>query len=223
DTLVENDATTHIKHNQSTTIDNDRYSHIKVNDHHTVSGEARTKIAKSQTLMIEGELHVKAGKVWVNEAGTEIHIKAGEQVIIEAGNEITLKAGGSFVKVDPSGVSLSGAGVNLNSGGSAGSGSGFGGELPFNAKALIQEEQKHIMEFFYMDPELQPYAGTKYKAVLSDGTELTGALDEDGYAKLENVPNGVARIHYLSDEAFDDIPRESISKVVNRLDSLLGA
>ncbi|WP_077334984.1 type VI secretion system Vgr family protein [Vibrio ruber] len=222
DTLVENDATTHIKHNQSTTIDNDRYSHIKVNDHHTVSGEARTKIAKSQTLMIEGELHVKAGKVWVNEAGTEIHIKAGEQVIIEAGNEITLKAGGSFVKVDPSGVSLSGAGVNLNSGGSAGSGSGFAGEMPFNAKALIQEEKKHIMEFFYMDPELQPYAGTKYKAVLSDGTELTGTLDGDGYAKIENVPNGVARVHYISDEAFVDTPRESISKVVNRLDSLLG-
>jgi type VI secretion system secreted protein VgrG len=129
DTLVENDTTTDIKHNQSTTIDNDRYSHIKVNDHHTVSGEARSKIAKSQTLMIEGELHVKAGKVWVNEAGTEIHIKVGEQVIIEAGNEITLKAGGTFVKVDPSGVSLSGAGVNLNSGGSAGSGSGFGGEM----------------------------------------------------------------------------------------------
>ncbi|ASA57637.1 type VI secretion system Vgr family protein [Vibrio gazogenes] len=144
DTLVENDATTHIKHNQSTTIDNDRYSHIKVNDHHTVSGEARTKIAKSQTLMIEGELHVKAGKVWVNEAGTEIHIKAGEQVIIEAGNEITLKAGGSFVKVDPSGVSLSGAGVNLNSGGSAGSGSGFGGKnvmLPnSSAKATTAEQ-----------------------------------------------------------------------------------
>ncbi|MDW6001875.1 type VI secretion system Vgr family protein [Vibrio mangrovi] len=143
DMLIENDSTTYIKHNQSSTIDNDRYSHIKANDHHTVSGEARTKIAQSQTLMIEGELHVKAGRVWVNESGTEIHIKAGEHVVIEAGNEITLKAGGSFVKVDPSGVSLVGPGVNLNSGGSAGNGSGFGGEaaiLPqISAKATAIE------------------------------------------------------------------------------------
>ncbi|MDW6001376.1 type VI secretion system Vgr family protein [Vibrio mangrovi] len=147
DTLIENDATTHIKHNQSTTIDNDRYSHIKVNDHHTVSGEARTKIAQSQSLVIEGELHVKAGKVWVNEAGTEIHIKAGDNVVIEAGSEITLKAGGSFVKVDPSGVSLSGAGVNLNSGGSAGSGSGVSAQAAVLPKVLDKAAATNEAEF----------------------------------------------------------------------------
>ncbi|MFM2487015.1 type VI secretion protein VgrG, partial [Celerinatantimonas yamalensis] len=39
------------------------------------------------------------------------------------------KAGGSFVKVDASGVSLVGPAINLNSGGSAGSGSGYAGKI----------------------------------------------------------------------------------------------
>jgi type VI secretion system secreted protein VgrG len=138
DALVENDATEHVKQNRNLTIDHDRYSRIKANDHHTVSGEARTQIGQSQSLVIDGELHLKAGEVWVNESGTEIHIKAGEKVVLEAGNELTLSAGGSFVKVDPSGVSLSGAMVNLNSGGRAGDGSGFGGELPENPRILIE-------------------------------------------------------------------------------------
>ncbi|MEH6560492.1 MAG: type VI secretion system tip protein VgrG, partial [Marinobacter sp.] len=51
-------------------------------------------------------------------------IKAGQKVVIEAGAEITLKAGGSFVKIDPSGVSMSGVTIKLNAGGAAGKGSG---------------------------------------------------------------------------------------------------
>ncbi|MDF5382803.1 type VI secretion system tip protein VgrG, partial [Vibrio parahaemolyticus] len=53
-----------------------------------------------------------------------------QKVVIEASSEITLKAGGSFIKIDASGVSLVGSGINLNSGGSAGSGKGVAGKLP---------------------------------------------------------------------------------------------
>jgi type VI secretion system secreted protein VgrG len=127
--LIEHDQTVDVKHDHHVTVENDRYSHIKANDHLTVSGEQRHKVAQTQSLTIDGALHIKTGQVWVNDAGTEIHIKAGQKVTIEAGTEITVKAGSSFVKVDPSGVSLSGPGVNLNSGGSAGSGSGFGGAV----------------------------------------------------------------------------------------------
>lgn len=57
---------------------------------------------------------------------------------MEAGNELTIKAGGSFIKVDAGGVHVVGSAINLNSGGSAGSGSGYGGkmaELPHQMKA----------------------------------------------------------------------------------------
>ncbi|SHH61307.1 Phage-related baseplate assembly protein [Vibrio aerogenes CECT 7868] len=128
DLITENDEIHHVKHDRHLTIENNRWTHIKKDSHLTVEEETREKITGNQSLVIDGEMHIKAGKVWVNETGTEVHIKAGETVVLEAGNELTLKAGGSFVKVDPGGVSLKGAKVGLNSGGSAGSGSGYAGE-----------------------------------------------------------------------------------------------
>ncbi|MFA0144326.1 hypothetical protein AB4430_21530, partial [Vibrio kanaloae] len=47
---------------------------------------------------------------------------------------------GSFVKVDASGVSLVGPGINLNSGGSAGSGSGFAGKMAEQPKSIKATE-----------------------------------------------------------------------------------
>ncbi|ENN6812332.1 type VI secretion system tip protein VgrG, partial [Vibrio fluvialis] len=161
DGLIENDHTRVIKHDKHLTVENDRFTQIKNNQHLTVGGESRESVTGNRTLMVEGSLHVKTGSVWVNESGTEVHIKAGQKVVIEAGSEITVKAGGSFVKVDPAGVHLSGAGVNLNSGGSPGSGSGFSGQaatLPGNLddappldapktvsyQALLQAEEAHV-------------------------------------------------------------------------------
>ncbi len=161
DGLIENDHTRVIKHDKHLTVENDRFTQIKNNQHLTVGGESRESVTGNRTLMVEGSLHVKTGSIWVNESGTEVHIKAGQKVVIEAGSEITVKAGGSFVKVDPAGVHLSGAGVNLNSGGSPGSGSGFSGQaatLPGNLddappldapktvsyQALLQAEEANV-------------------------------------------------------------------------------
>ncbi|EEX41698.1 type VI secretion system Vgr family protein [Vibrio furnissii] len=161
DSLIENDHTSVIQHDKHLTVENDRFTQIKNNQHLTVGGESRESVTGNRTLMVEGSLHVKTGSVWVNESGTEVHIKAGQKVVIEAGSEITVKAGGSFVKVDPAGVHLSGAGVNLNSGGSPGSGSGFSGQaatLPGNLddappldapktvsyQALLQAEEANV-------------------------------------------------------------------------------
>ncbi|MBY8275261.1 type VI secretion system tip protein VgrG [Vibrio fluvialis] len=161
DGLIENDHTSVIQHDKYLTVENDRFTQIKNNQHLTVGGESRESVTGNRTLMVEGSLHVKTGSVWVNESGTEVHIKAGQKVVIEAGSEITVKAGGSFVKVDPAGVHLSGAGVNLNSGGSPGSGSGFSGQaatLPGNLddappldapktvsyQALLQAEEANV-------------------------------------------------------------------------------
>jgi type VI secretion system secreted protein VgrG len=51
-------------------------------------------------------------------------------VVLEAGSEITVKVGGSFIKVDPSGVTLVGPTIKMNSGGSPGSGTGWAGSAP---------------------------------------------------------------------------------------------
>src|SRR5690606_6114509 len=45
--------------------------------------------------------------------------------VIDAGMELTASGGGSFLKLDPSGVTVSGATIKMNSGGAPGSGSGL--------------------------------------------------------------------------------------------------
>jgi len=129
-TLVENDMSEQIKRDKHLLVDNERISQIKGNDHLTIEGEQRTAIKLDVSLDVGGSLHQKVGQASTLEVGTEVHIKAGQKVVIEAGAEITLKAGGSFIKIDPAGVHLVGAAINLNSGGSAGSGSGYAGLLP---------------------------------------------------------------------------------------------
>ncbi|AQM20355.1 type VI secretion system Vgr family protein [Vibrio anguillarum] len=125
--LVLNDATTHIKHDKHLTVDNDQFGHIKNNQHLTVEGESRQKIALDHSLEVGGSLHQKIGEKTVFDSGNEVHLKAGNKLVLDAGNEITIKAAGSFIKVDGGGVYLVGPAINLNSGGSAGSGSGYGG------------------------------------------------------------------------------------------------
>ena len=141
---VLNDHTTHIKHDKHLTVDNDRFSKIINNQHLTVEGESRSKVSKDQTTIVDGNLHQKVGALHAVEAGSEVHLKSGAKIVVEAGAEMTLKVGGSFVKIDPAGVHIVGAAINLNSGGSAGSGSGYGGKvaaLPLGVESPLPPEE----------------------------------------------------------------------------------
>jgi type VI secretion system secreted protein VgrG len=128
--LIENDAAWHIKHDEHTDIDNERVTRIKANDHLTVEGEKRDHIKADYSLTVDASMHQKLGQSLLVDAGSEVHHKAGMKIVMEAGAELTLKVGGSFVKIDAGGVTLSGGSIKMNSGGSAGSGSGWGGQMP---------------------------------------------------------------------------------------------
>ena len=63
----------------------------------------------------------KLSQLYLLDAGhNEIHYYAGNKVVLDAGMELTAKGGGSFLKLDPGGVTLSGATIKINSGGAAG-------------------------------------------------------------------------------------------------------
>ncbi|MGY3879403.1 bacteriophage T4 gp5 trimerization domain-containing protein, partial [Aeromonas enteropelogenes] len=128
--LIENDAAWHIKHDEHRDIDNERVTRIKANDHLTVEGEKRDHIKADYSLTVDASLHQKLGQSWLTQAGQEVHVKAGAKVVLEAGSELTVKVGGCFIKVDGGGVTLVGPTIKMNSGGSPGSGSGWGGQMP---------------------------------------------------------------------------------------------
>ncbi|MFQ2772336.1 type VI secretion system tip protein TssI/VgrG [Aeromonas caviae] len=150
--LIENDAAWHVKHDEHRDIDNERVTRIKANDHLTVEGEKRDQIKADYSLTVDASLHQKLGQSLLVEAGQEVHIKVGDKLVLEAGSEITLKGGGSFVKVDPSGVKLVGPAIKLNAGGSAGSGSGWGGKAPVVPKGVEVVKAPELVELIKAIP-----------------------------------------------------------------------
>ncbi len=126
--MIEHDHSQDIRHDLHLLVDNDRYTQIQTNDHLTVDGEQRLQIAANQSCEIGGAFQQKVTQKTVLDSGSEVHLKGGNKVVLDAGSEITLKAGGSFVKVDAAGVHVVGPAIGLNSGGSAGSGSGYAGQ-----------------------------------------------------------------------------------------------
>ncbi len=74
-----------------------------------------------------------AGRDHALEAGNEAHVKA-KLLVLEADENLTIKSGGGFIRIDATGIYISGTLVRINSGGSAGSGSGAKPDAPLDAK-----------------------------------------------------------------------------------------
>ena len=126
-------------------MENHAFSHVKGNEHCSIDGERRESVGGNCSLAIGGTFYQSSANGILSEAGTEVHHKAGSKVVLDAGAELTIAAGGSLLKLDPSGVTLVGPGIKINSGGSPGSGSGQGvvmAELP----QMIEGDQPQAPE-----------------------------------------------------------------------------
>ena len=116
-----------------TRVENDDRQYVKNDRHIMIKNDHREKIDNDMSIQIGNNLDEKTGTKFAHEAGQEIHLKAGMKVIIEAGVQISLKVGGNFVDITPAGVTIVGTMVLINSGGSAGSGSGASPKDPDEA------------------------------------------------------------------------------------------
>jgi type VI secretion system secreted protein VgrG len=110
--------------NQDIVIQGYKKELIEKSDHLHVKGSRMETIGGSQSLTVGGSQQEKIGKKHAADVGEEIHLKAGMKVIIEAGVQLTIKGPGGFVDINPAGVTIQGTMVLINSGGSAGTGSG---------------------------------------------------------------------------------------------------
>ena len=143
--LTHNNRTEAIGHDSFLSVHHDRISEVHGDDHLTVRGQRHTQVDGDDHLIINASRHEKIGRAQLVEAGQEIHHKAGMKVVIEAGADITLQAGGSFIKLDPSGVTIVGSQVRINSGGSPGSGSGQAVQPPALPRHAEGEEHSHTV------------------------------------------------------------------------------
>ncbi|WP_444436857.1 type VI secretion system tip protein TssI/VgrG [Pseudomonas sp. A6] len=130
DENIEHDQKIRVGHERHDTVEANAYSEFKAEEHRTTHGDRKVEVRADDHLTVGNDQHLKLGNGQFIEAGQEIHLSAGLKVVLEAGSELTIKAGGSFVKLDGAGVTLSGATVRVNSGGSPGTGTAAAPLLP---------------------------------------------------------------------------------------------
>ncbi len=111
-------------------VGTDQLTKVKGDEHFHVMGDQNEKVGGTLSQNMGMDLQQKVGMNHAVDAGMEIHLKAGMTVVIEAGMSLTLKVGGNFVNIGPTGVTIVGTMVLINSGGAAGSGSGCSPTAP---------------------------------------------------------------------------------------------
>ena len=197
DLLTENDRAEVVKNDSHLTVGNNRVSQISANDNLTVDGDRKESVGADSSLTVNGNAHSQQGKAQLVEAGTEIHHKAGMKVVIETGAEITLKAGGSFIKVDPSGVTLSGPMVNMNTGGGPGVGTPAAAQAPGAPKSVAPEgvgkDEGALAETGQRQNAAAdtPPPATDYTALLKESTNKGASVVSD----CEYDENGRCTLH----------------------------
>jgi type VI secretion system secreted protein VgrG len=134
--LIKNNHMETVRNTSDHSVQAGRRTTIGAADHYHVKADRNEKVDGKQSLTVDGDQHEKVGSNHALEAGNEIHLKGGMKVIIEAGMQLSLKGAGGFIDIGPAGVTIQGTLVNINSGGSAGSGSGSSPTAPDDAEEV---------------------------------------------------------------------------------------
>jgi type VI secretion system secreted protein VgrG len=108
--------------------------HLKVGEGLHLASQDKLNLKSGKDLLGESgasiglksgtDLYLKIGQNFGAEAAMNVHIKGGMNLVLEAGTQLSIKGGAGSIVLDPSGVSITGPMVKINSGGSAGSGAG---------------------------------------------------------------------------------------------------
>lgn len=131
---AEKDLQTRVKHDSVESIGGDRQLTVAGNRSETVNGEQQYVVQKTRTSSVGtddgltvgsnltistgSDLGISVGGSAMHDMGQDIHINAGMNVVLQAGMQISLKAGGSSIVLGPAGVTIDGALVRINCGGS---------------------------------------------------------------------------------------------------------
>jgi len=196
--IVKRDRVEEVGRSAHTKVVKDRVSEIQGDDHLAVKGLQAVKVDGSLSLKVGGAV-AESFQSHAEQAATSIYLNAGTTAVIEAGAMITLKCGGSFVTIGPAGVTISGAMVMINSGGSAGSGSAGSLVAPMAVLAAMEadhadpgevpawkdqgkkdpaadapshqpdKDKSHYIEIALVDEAGKPVTGERVRVTLPDG------------------------------------------------------
>lgn len=113
---VEADSREYVGHDRLTTIGNDRKTLIKQHDNLHIQGNSRSLIEGDCSIHIQGGCATQIDGAYSLEATDGIALHASK-ISINVDQYISINGPGGFIKIDPSGVTIMGTMVLINSGG----------------------------------------------------------------------------------------------------------
>ncbi len=220
DIRVKNDCKETIEHDRHLIVKNDQYEQVKKDKYLQVTGNQTEKVDGNVHLKVGSNKEQKIGSKYAVDSGQEIHLKAGMSVTIEAGTSVTLKAGGNFVNIGPSGVSIKGTMVMINSGGAAGSGGGASPDTPKDPKEAEVGESGQRVD---LRPESKPPPQPPNLKILAQAAQNRAAnpaapsVEQVMQQALAAVPRPPARPQVPS------VPAPDIQTAIDQLKSSAAA
>ena len=134
---VKNDWKEHILRDRHRTVDGSTFLHTRGETHEILHGQRKTELFNNDNLTVHGDSHSDIQGSWLGEAGLELHLEAGIKIVLEAGAELELRAGGSSMVLNDAGIFLNGQAIDLNSGGTPGTGTPAAPLLPRTVQAPV--------------------------------------------------------------------------------------
>ncbi|MFT4929695.1 MAG: type VI secretion system secreted protein VgrG [Phenylobacterium sp.] len=117
--MVDGDTLSKVKGNVNNVFEADVMQQTTGNENYKVDGDRIQQVGGTEHLKASQNINIESGQNFGVKAGQNVEVKGGMNINLTAGTTINLKAGGSFISIGPSGVSIKGAMVMINSGGSA--------------------------------------------------------------------------------------------------------
>ena len=130
DNRVKGDSLEWVGQDRHLVVGRNRYEKVSGDLHLTIAGDRNEKVDGTLSVTVNADLQQKVGMKHALEARQEIHLKAGSKLVLESIGQISLKVGGSFINIDPAGVTIVGNSVSINKGGSPACGCGISAEEP---------------------------------------------------------------------------------------------
>ena len=119
--------------------------------HHDIAGDHVERVGGKYSLDVQGDHMSKCSGSVAMESGAmgEVHLKGGTKFVIDVGmsGQLSINGPGGFIKIDASGVTISGLMVKINSGGSSSSGGGCSVDAPDAPEEAVPIEPEQADRF----------------------------------------------------------------------------
>ncbi|MFK7768681.1 MAG: type VI secretion system Vgr family protein [Mariniblastus sp.] len=119
--------------------------------HHDIAGDHVERVGGKYSLDVGGDHATKCSGSVAMESGAmgEVHLKGGTKFVIDVGmsGQLSINGPGGFIKIDQSGVTISGLMVKINSGGASSSGGGCSVDTPTAPEEAVPIEPEQADRF----------------------------------------------------------------------------